>query len=31
MKIVMLVYPNPSLEYKIYVDANGDALGGMLA
>ena len=30
MKIVMLVYPNPSLEYKIYADANGDALGGML-
>ena len=31
MKIVMLVYLNPSLEYKIYVDASGDALGGMLA
>ena len=31
IKIVMLVYPNPALEYKIYVDASGDALGGMLA
>ena len=31
MKIVMLVYPNPSLEYKIYADTSGDALGGMLA
>ena len=30
MKIVMLVYLNPSLEYKIYADASGDALGGML-
>ena len=27
----MLVYPNPTLEYKIYADASGDALGGMLA
>ena len=27
IKIVMLVYPNPTLEYKIYADA----LGGMLA
>ena len=31
IKIVMLVYPNPALEYKIYADASGDALGGMLA
>ena len=31
IKIVMLVYPNPMLEYKIYADASGDALGGMLA
>ena len=31
IKIVMLVYPNPALEYKIYADAHGDALGGMLA
>ena len=31
IKIVMLVYPNPALEYKIYVNASGDALGGMLA
>ena len=31
IKIVMLVYPNPALEYKIYADASGNALGGMLA
>ena len=31
IKIVMLIYPNPALEYKIYVDASGEALGGMLA
>ena len=31
IKIVMLIYPNPTLEYKIYADASGDALGGMLA
>ena len=31
IKIVMLIYPNPVLEYKIYVDASVDALGGMLA
>ena len=31
IKIVMLIYPNPVLEYKIYVDASGEALGGMLA
>ena len=31
IKIVMLVYLNPSLEYKIYADASGNALGGMLA
>ena len=31
VKIVMLVYPNPVLEYKIYADASGEALGGMLA
>ena len=27
----MLVYPNPALEYKIYADASGEVLGGMLA
>ena len=27
IKIVMLIYPNPALECKIYVDAIGDALG----
>ena len=31
IKIIMLVYPNPALEYKIYADASSDALGGMLA
>ena len=31
IKIVMLIHPNPMLEYKIYMDASGDALGGMLA
>ena len=31
INIVMLVYPNPTLEYKIYAEASGDALGGMLA
>ena len=31
IKIVMLIYPNPALEYKIYVDVSGEALGGMLA
>ena len=31
IKIVMLVYPNPTLEYKIYANASGNALGGMLA
>ena len=25
-----MIYPNPALEYKIYADASGDALGGML-
>ena len=30
IKIVMLVYPNPTLEYKIYADTSGNALGGML-
>ena len=29
IKIVMLIYPNPVLEYKIYGDASGEALGGM--
>ena len=31
IKIVMLVYPNPALEYKIYVDASGRCPGDMLA
>ena len=31
IKIVMPIYPNPVLKYKIYVDASGDTLGGMLA
>ena len=31
IKIVMLVYPNSTLEYKIYANASGNALGGMLA
>ena len=31
IKIVMLIYPNPTLEYKNLADASGDALGGMLA
>ena len=31
IKIVMLIYSNPVLEYKIYADASGEALGGMLA
>ena len=31
IKIVMLIYPNPALEYKIYADASGEALGSMLA